>query len=272
MVVLGAAGGIGAAVAERAAAKGASLLLADAGTDLRGEGHDPAAIEEVAERLRARGASVLTDSGDLRAPDAPARLLRRAEERLGPIYGIVHAAGFARDAGLPRQPDADLADAFELSVATSVRLLRESAELFQKDGRGGSVVLLVSPTALFGVARKSAEAACTGAVVALVRTAALELRKHGIRVNAVAPTARTRQTADSPHFRSIRSDSMTPEQVAPLVTFLLSDRARDISGECLGAAGGRVYAITTRETTGAFLGPVHDESDVERELRTALSG
>jgi hypothetical protein len=68
----------------------------------------------------------------------------------------------------------------------------------------------------------------------------------------VAPTARTRANEHLPTFRGIREGSMGPEHVAPLILHLVSDASREVSGEILGVAGGRIYALRTRETTGAF--------------------
>src|SRR5690606_5953740 len=120
-------------------------------------------------------------------------------------------------------------------------LVQAASEAMIEARRGGSIVLTTSPLAFFGVARKSAEAMCAAAIVGLTRSAALELRRHEVRVNAVAPTARTRLSEDSPLFRGIAPTSMTPEHVAPLVSFLLSDASADVHGEVLGVAGGRIY-------------------------------
>lgn len=262
IVVTGAAGGIGAAVAKRLAQHGARLLLADLGCDVDGNGADPSVVEALGRELRASGARVLVDASDIRRPGAIARLVDRSVTELGGIDGFVHAAGVKRESSLLKCTDADLELVLDVHVKSSFAVVRECGERFVDAGRPGSIVLFTSPTAFFGASRQAATSAASAAVSALVRTAALELRKHGVRVNAVAPTARTRLTEDAPLFKSIKPESMAPEQVAPLVSFLLSDLAKDVSGEWLGAAGGRSYAISARESTGAFLGPTHDEAAI----------
>jgi hypothetical protein len=74
-------------------------------------------------------------------------------------------------------------------------------------------------------------------------------------LNAVAPSARTRLTEDLPLYKNVSDASLTPEHVAPLYTFLLSDLADEVSGEVLGIAGDRIYTLQLRETTGAFFEP-----------------
>lgn len=262
IVITGAAGGIGAAVARRLSTRGDRLLLSDLGCGPDGAGRDDDRLETLVAELRSRGSVVAADARDVRGPGVIADLLDRAEKELGDVGGFVHAAGIHRESSVAKLTDADLADVLDLHVRTSFAVVRECADRLISQGRGGSIVLFTSPTAFFGAARQAATAAGAAAVAALVRTAALELRKFGIRVNAVAPTARTRQTEDSPLFKSIRADSMTAEQVAPLVSFLLSPAASEVSGEWLGAAGGRLYALGARESTGAFLGPNLDETAI----------
>lgn len=258
ILVTGAAGGLGSAVARRLASQGARLLLADAGTDAEGRGADPAVVEALGREL----GGIPVDAGDLRAKGAIDRLLDRVENELGPIDGVVHAAGFHRESTVAKCTDDDLMDVLDGHVRTSFALVRGASERMTRDNRPGSIVLFASPSAFFGVARQAATAASAAAIAALVRTSALELRKYGVRINAIAPTARTRLTEDTPMFKSIRADSMTAEQVAPLACFLLSDEAREVSGEWLGSAGGRHYALMAREATGAFLGPTHDEAAI----------
>lgn len=258
ILVTGAAGGLGAAVARRLASHGARLLLVDSGTGPDGRGTDPTRIEELGREL----SGAIVDASDVRERGAIARLLDRAESELGPIDGVVHAAGFHRESTVAKCTDDDLMDVLDAHVRTSFAVVRGASERMTRDSRPGSIVLFTSPSAFFGVARQAASAASAAAIAALVRTSALELRKFGVRVNAVAPTARTRLNAETPMFKSIRPDSMTAEQVAPLVCYLLADEAREVSGEWIGSAGGRHYALMAREATGAFLGPIHDEAAI----------
>lgn len=258
IVVTGAAGGLGSAVARRLGSHGAKLLLVDSGTDVDGRGRDPSRLEALGRELP----EALLDTTDVRDKGAIAHLLSRAESALGPIDGVVHAAGFQREATVVKCSEDDLMDLLDGHVRTSFAVVRGAAERMTRDGRPGSIVLFTSPSAFFGVARQAASAASAAAIAALVRTSALELRKHGVRINAVAPTARTRLNEDTPMFKSIRADSMTAEQVAPLVCYLLAEEANAVSGEWIGSAGGRHYALMAREATGAFLGPIHDEAAI----------
>lgn len=252
VLIVGAGGGLGRAQATLLARLGARLVLNDIGCAPDGSGSDPAVVEAAAAEVRALGGSVVTSSEDLTAPGAADRLVELVRESYGRIDGAVFSAGIGRDRSLTKTSTEDLDRMLDVHVRGSFQLARAAATAMIDAGSGGSIVLSTGPTAFFGTARKTAEALCAGAIAGFVRSAAIELRRHGVRVNAIAPTARTRLTEDSPLFRGIATTSMTPEHVAPLVAFLLADDARDVHGDVLGVAGGRVYALQSRETTGSF--------------------
>lgn len=249
-VVVGGGRGVGRAHARALAAAGAKVLVNDLGCDLRGEGHDPAVAEAVAAELREAGADAIADDTDVAT--GAAQIVSRALEAWGRVDAVVGAAGLALDRTVMKMDDAGLDRMIDVHVKGSFALVRHAARAMIDAGDGGSIVLHTGPAAFFGAARQSALGATSAAIAGLVRSAAIELRKHAIRVNAIAPTARTRSTEKLPLFTGIAPDSMGPEFVAPVAVFLASDHAREVSGEVLGVAGTRYYALHGRETPGWF--------------------
>lgn len=254
-LVTGAGRGIGRACALAIAREGARVLANDCGSDREGHGRDPEIANAVVREIRSAGGEALAETSDISAPDAPAQLVQLALDTWGRLDTVIAAAGFLRDRTLLKLAPEDLDALLAVHVRAGLALTRAAARaMIDRPGDpGGSIVHLAAPVAFFGNVRQSALAAATAGVVGMVRSAAAELRKHRVRVNAIAPTARTRLTEDLPMFQGIAPGSMAPEHVAPLAVFLASELAADVAGETLGVAGGRVYAFRIRETTGAFV-------------------
>ncbi|MFK7992319.1 MAG: SDR family NAD(P)-dependent oxidoreductase [Sandaracinaceae bacterium] len=252
VLVTGAGRGIGRAHALACAAEGASVVVNDLGCDPSGVGQDAEPAENVAEAIRQAGGVAVSDGSDVSDPDACTRLLTSTVETLGRVDAVIAAAGIVADKTLLKTDDATLARLVALHITGTYALVRGSARCMVDQGDGGAIVLHTGPVGLFGARAQSALASVMGGTVGLVRSAALELRRHAIRVNAIAPTARTRTTESLPLFKGIGPDSMGPDFVGPVGAFLASDAARDVSGEIVGVAGTRLYTLQGRETPGWF--------------------
>jgi 3-oxoacyl-[acyl-carrier protein] reductase len=260
-IVTGGARGIGWSTAEALASRGASLLLVDNGTDLEGEGADPQVVEDAASALRARGANVLATPADASLEPTASAVREHAMATFGRIDALVLSAGVHRMRTVVHATAEDVERVIGTGLRGPLAFVREIGRAMIDSGTPGSIVLMSSPAAFFGAQRQSLAAGIGAFVASLVKSAAVELRRHSIRINAIAPTARTRQTADLPMFKSAADTSLGPEHVANVVAFLVSDAAAEVSGEVIGVAGGRVYALRTRETAGVFFDtlPTHED-------------
>ena len=254
VIVTGAGRGIGRATAVACAAAGASVVLVDAGTEIDGRGFDPDVVDRVAGDILAAGGQARGLALDVTDPGAADRIVDAALDSFGKLDGLVASAGALRERTLLNSSLEDLEALWGLHVGSVFALVSRAGRAMVDPERSaiGSIVLMTAPAAFFGAVRQSALTATAAAVVGLTRSAGAELRKHRVRVNAIAPTARTRLTEHLPTFRGIQPDSMTPEHVAKVATFLLSELPFEVTGEVLGVAGDRVYTLKGRETTGAY--------------------
>ena len=272
-VVTGAGRGIGRAEACCLAREGARVLVNDRGTTLEGEGHDPQIAETVADEIRRAGGEAVANSDDVSLASTADTLIALARDSFGRIDGVIANAGISRDRALLKTDDADIDAIVGTHLIASMRLTRAAARAIADQDEGGSILLTTSAAGFFGNIRQSSLAAASGAIAGFVRSVAVELKRHRIRVNAIAPTARTRQTENLPLFQGISADSMSPDYVARVAAFLLSDAAEEITGEVIGVAGARTYAFRTRETPGHFAEPGDlSINDVKSHWREVVRG
>jgi NAD(P)-dependent dehydrogenase (short-subunit alcohol dehydrogenase family) len=253
ILLTGAAGGVGSAVARLVAKHGGALHLVDLGCDSDGSGQDATSLDALVEELREAGARVSAQHLDLGRRGAGRAAVTAALDAHGHLDAAVQCAGLHTEHTLRKLKDEELDRVLDVHVRGSFELARSAADAFIGQSREGAIVLSIGQEGFFGVARQSHLAAASGAVAGMVRSVALELRKWNVAVNAVAPTARTRITESIPLFRGVSSRSLTPDAAAALYVYLISKWGRDVSGEILGVAGGRIHSFQHRQTTGAFV-------------------
>jgi NAD(P)-dependent dehydrogenase (short-subunit alcohol dehydrogenase family) len=228
-------------------------VIQDAGVEIDGSGHDPRPAQTVAEEIRALGGEALALDLDAGQPLAARQCVDAALHAYGRVDLGFYAAGLLRERPLLRCTDEDFDLPFAVHAQGTFRFVRELARTLIEQKVQGSMVLSSSAAGFAGTPGHAAMAASALAVVGFAKTAATELRRHGIRINVLVPTARTRQTEHLPLFRSIRPDSLSAEHAANVACFLLSSDAGEVDGETIGVAGGRTYSLRLNESPGTFV-------------------
>ncbi|MGN0846479.1 MAG: SDR family NAD(P)-dependent oxidoreductase [Kiritimatiellia bacterium] len=236
-VVTGASSGIGAVVARRLIARGENVL----------------AVARRADRLRALCCDVLHArfvAIDLAEADVVAAVSRAVKESFGAVRGFVHCAGFNRLAPLSL---VDAAVAQRLYAVHTLFPMRFMGWLGKAPNHveGAACVLVSSMACHEGAAGNVAYAAAKGGIEGMLKAAAAELVVRGVRVNAVAPgfvkTEMARETCASLLATPEKVAEMegtyplgfgTPEQIADVIDFFLSERSAWITGQCLAVDGG----------------------------------
>jgi NAD(P)-dependent dehydrogenase (short-subunit alcohol dehydrogenase family) len=249
-VVTGAGRGIGRATALAFAAEGARVLVNDLGCTPSGEASaDDGCAEEVAAEIRALGGHAEADTHDVGRPEGAAALVEHALARFGGLDVLVNNAGIGVDAQLHRLEIGDWQRALDTLLSGSFYCLKAAARVMKKAG-AGSIINTTGLGGLRGNWGQAHTAAAAAGVIGLTRTASIELQKYGVRVNALAPIAKTRLTDGLPMFNHV--DSMRPEHIAPAHVFLASDLSGEVTGVILSAAGGRLSVFRLTETLGAL--------------------
>nr|WP_206442415.1 SDR family oxidoreductase [Streptomyces boncukensis] len=266
VAVTGAGRGIGRAVAHACAAEGARLVVNDYGVSVDGGEPRSEVAETVAKEITAAGGEAVAVADDVSTMAGGQRVVDTALARYGRVDGVVCVAGILRERMLFNMTE----DEWDPVVATHLKgtfTLFRAASAVMRRQRSGALIGFTSGNHQGSVSQAN-YAAAKGGVISLVRSAALGLHKYGVVANAVAPVARTRMSANVPMELT---DIGEPEDVAPLVVYLLSDRARqqEVTGQVYTVAGPKVAVwAQPRELRAAYA----DGRWTAEQLADALPG
>jgi NAD(P)-dependent dehydrogenase (short-subunit alcohol dehydrogenase family) len=239
-LVTGAARGLGRAESLALAQRGARVVAIDM-----------LDASEVVDAIEGQGGTAVHAQLDLAQGEAAARAaLDVAVSTYGDLHVLVNNAGVLRDRmsfNLSRE-DWDLVLAVNLSA--SFYLAQAAARHWRERHRAGdcqprAIVSTSSESGLYGNAGQANYAAAKSGVAALTITLATELERYGVRVNAIAPRARTQMTSESLGELPAAGayDPLAPEHVAQVVAWLTSDAAREVTGQVLVVHGGGVASM-----------------------------
>lgn len=248
-IVIGGGRGIGRAVATLFAREGARVLVNDLGGARDGTGADPSVARAVADEIVRAGGTSLASSDDAATEDGASRVVQAAVDSFGSVDTLVYAAGILGDQALVRADAGTFRRVLDVHLAGAFFATRAVAPVMQRSG-GGRIVLTTSAAGLLGNFGQASYSAAAAGVYGLMRGASIELQRHRVFVNAVAPIAKTRLTEDLPLFEEV--STMTAEHAAPAYLFFGSDLSGDATGNVMSVAGGRISAYRLTESSGRF--------------------
>ena len=223
ILITGASGGLGSALARALAGPGTALAL-HCRTRC-------AAARAAAREAREHGAEAAVFAGDLARRDTADLLVREVTARWGGLHVLVHSAGAARDALVVRMREEEWDEVLEVHLGAAFRLMRAAGPVMAGQG-GGCVVHVVSLAAVRGSAGQANYAAAKAALVGLTRAAAREWGPLGIRVNAVSPgfleTAMTAGAPPAVRRRAVEQSALgrlgDPDDAAAVIRTLVETR------------------------------------------------
>lgn len=235
-VVTGAASGIGRATVAAFLAEGWRVAALD---------RDAALLDTLVAAFD--GERLVTTAVDVTDADAVTRAVNDCDDEVAPIRALVASAGIGADVGFFETTPELMRRMYDVNVVGTFLVARAVAEIMRETG-GGSIVTVASVSGLVGNLGRTAYGTSKGAVVNLTRIMAVELARHDIRVNCLAPGPIDTELARRVHTDTMRSRWLdvvpqhrygTPEEVAQTAVFLADDsRSSYLTGQILAVDGG----------------------------------
>jgi NAD(P)-dependent dehydrogenase (short-subunit alcohol dehydrogenase family) len=249
VLVTGAGGGIGRAIAIAMAASGAKVVVNDIGATLTGDATGLNPGQQVVEEIRAVGGEAVHNGDSVADAAGAERMVNLAVERFGRIDCVVNNAGILRDRIFHKMSLDDFDSVLKVHLYGAFHTSKAAALHFKEQG-SGSFVHMTSTSGLIGNFGQANYAAAKLGVMALSKSIALDMQKFNVRSNCIAPFAWSRMTSSIPTetpeelARVERLKQMTPDKIAPLAIHLASDAAADVSGQVFAVRNNEIFLMS----------------------------
>jgi NAD(P)-dependent dehydrogenase (short-subunit alcohol dehydrogenase family) len=256
-IITGAGRGLGREEALSMAREGCNLVLNDLGASFDGSGGEFKVADEIVEEIKKLGVKAVANYDSVTDFNKAKSMIDQAISEFGKLDIVVNNAGILRDRMLFNMTEAEFDDVIAVHLKGTFNMTRHASSYFRERGKTdpklknfGRVINTASDAGLLGNMGQTNYGAAKAGIAAFTIIAAMELKKYAT-VNCVVPVARTRLTTDAtPKMIEIMSkldesgfDVFNPANVAPMVTFLASDKASKINGEVFRCVADRVFVF-----------------------------
>ena len=271
VIVTGSGRGIGREHALAYAREGAKVVVNDLGGSNEGEGADTGPAHEVAKEITAAGGTAVVNTENVSTWSGAESVVRQAIDEFGGLDILVNNAGILRDSFIAGMEEAQWDAVIAVHLKGHFAMLHHASAYWKAQSKAGDQpnAAVINTASGSGVTIPNAGQANYGSakagIAALTLIAAEELERYGVRVNAIAPIARTRLTLATPGMGSLMSepeegelDLFSPANISPLVAYLATEKC-PITGKVYAVQGGAISALSgwhdveTIETDGLWL-------------------
>jgi NAD(P)-dependent dehydrogenase (short-subunit alcohol dehydrogenase family) len=251
-IVTGAGRGIGRGEALLLAQHGAKVVVNDLGGEWDGTGNDTRFAQQVVDEIKAAGGDGAANYDDVADFEGARRLVQQAVDTFGSLDILVNNAGILRDKMVFNMEESDWDAVIRVHLKGHWAPTHHACNYWRaKSKEGGNVpangriVCTSSTSGILGNVGQTNYGAAKAGIAAFAQIVAMEMGRYGVTCNAIAPAARTRMTERT--FGDIKSkgdfDEWDPDNVAPLVAYLATDAAAEISGQVFYVYGGTVHLM-----------------------------
>lgn len=274
-IITGAGRGVGRQHALLLAEHGAKIVVNDIGADVAGAGGDAGPANEVVETIRANGGEAVVNGDDCSSWNGAKAMVEQAVDVFGGLDVVVNNAGILRDRMLANMTEEEWDSVIQVHLKGTFAPSRHAAAYWREkskaDGKpvDARIINTSSTSGIYGNVGQANYGAAKAGIAAFTVIAARELRRYGVTVNAISPSAQTRMTEGLRQKSEEEIARLNPKWVSPTVAYLSSAEAHDITGRVIQAGNGRV-AVCEGWRRGAEVEQIEDAETLGVQIREMI--
>ena len=262
-IVTGAAQGVGRQHALLLAKCGAKVVVNDIGAEIDGTKMADNPAYGVVDEIKAMGGEAVVNGDDVSSWEGSKRMIDQAIAEFGKLDVVINNAGILRDRMLTNMSEAEWDSVMQVHLKGTFAPSRHAAaywrEVAKETGKPttGRIINTSSTSGIYGNVGQTNYGVAKAGIAAFSIIAARELRRYGVTVNAIAPSAQTRMTENLREYSAEDVERRDPKWVSPVVVYLASEQSQDITGRVFQAGNGMV-AVCEGWRRGAQVDPHED--------------
>jgi NAD(P)-dependent dehydrogenase (short-subunit alcohol dehydrogenase family) len=274
-IVTGAGRGVGREHALLLAAHGAKVVVNDIGAGVDGAGRDASPASEVVATIRKAGGEAIANGEDVSSWKGAKAMIDAAIAHFGRLDVLINNAGILRDRMLTNMDESEWDSVIQVHLKGTFAPSRHAAAYWRDESKRiggpvkGRIVNTSSTSGIYGNVGQTNYGAAKAGIAAFTIIAARELRRYGVTVNAISPTALTRMTEGLRQLTAEEAAIRDPKWVSPTVVYLASEEAQDITGRVIQAGMGRI-GVCEGWRRGAEVAQVADPAEAGALVRQML--
>jgi len=245
-LVTGAARGVGREHALLLAKHGAKVVVNDLGGERDGKGADATPAQQVVAEIKAMGGEAVVNGDDVSDWNGAKRMVDQAISTFGKLDIVLSNAGILRDRMLTNMTEEEWDGVIKVHLKGTFAPARHACaywrDKFKETGQpvNGRLLTTTSVSGIYGNVGQTNYGAAKAGIAAFTVIAAREMRRYGVTVNSISPSAYTRMTADLRQYSPEDLERRDPKWVAPIAVWLASEESGDITGRVFQAGSGQI--------------------------------
>jgi len=249
VVVTGSGGGIGREIALLMAAEGAKVVVNDIGASVSGEGKDTGPAQKVVDEIHAQGGQAVANTDSVATWTSANAIIKTAIDSFGRIDCVINNAGILRDRMFFKMDPEEWQAVIDVHLNGAFFVSRAAATYFRKQ-ETGSYVHMTSTSGLIGNIGQANYGAAKLGITALSKMIAMDMARYHVRSNCIAPFAWSRMVGSIPvntpdaKARVEKLKTMEASKIAPMAVFLVSDAAKDVTGQVFGVRANEIFLMS----------------------------